>query len=395
MNNRIKNIALLCMDACIIAVLSVIGVAFFWHIIDAVDLFNPLDEYFEDYDYTDRYFAGIIEEDIPPSDDIFIVNIGYLNRGEIAGLINDIQTFKPSVIGVDAVFKEERDFFNDYLLQQALFNADNVVMGCFGIYEKNKAAGIIRSHEKFGEHPLGHLEFISEDISVRVLETFINFNDTVIYSFPVEIVRQFDEEKFFRFIARDNEIEVINYRGGREPFKVFDFEDIYTENGELSMFEDKIVLLAYYREFAGAPCDTIDSHFSPMSRSEYGYADTKGIEVHAHVINMILKGKFINEISELRTYFIAFIVCFLFQLWMISYFKKDLKYFDMTSKPLLFVVIIINMWVTYQIFAHYKLKIDMIPTNLVLFLSGEVFRFYEETTRLLKIKTYITKQKTK
>jgi CHASE2 domain-containing sensor protein len=391
MNSRIKNIALLFIDAFIIAVLSVIGVAFFWHIIDAVDLFNPLDEYFEDYDYTDRYFAKIVDENIPICESIFIVNIGYLSRGEIAQKINIIQSFNPAIIGIDAVLKEERDSINDYLLQQTLLNQDNILLGCFGIYEKNEPSGIIRSHEKFGEHPLGHLEFISEDISVRVFETFIEFNDTVINSFPVEIVRMYDEEKYHRFMLRNKQIEVINYRGGKEPFKVFDFEDINSDNPDLKNFEDKIVLMAYYREYAGAPCDTIDSHFSPVSRSEYGYADTKGIEIHAHVINMILKGDFIEEISEVKNYAIAFIVCFLFQLWMISYFKKGVKYFDMTSKPLLFIVIIINMWIVYQIFAHFKIKIDMIPTNLVLFLSGEVFRFYEETSRLLKIKTYITK----
>lgn len=389
MTNKTRNIVLLGIDAGIIALLSLIGVAFFWTIIDSIDLFNPLDEYFEDYDYADRYFAGIVNDEIPTSEEIFIVNFGYLNRQEIAEQIQILQMFQPAVIGIDAVFAEKRDD-RDTILKNAL-SLENIVVGCFAKFRNNIPIEVIKPNSYFGNLKIGHLEFISEDVSVRVIEKYIIFEDIVINSFPVEIARQYQYDKFLKFAERDKKVEVINYRGGKVPFKVFDYEDIYPENDDLYQIKDKIVLLAYYREFKNAPCDTIDSHFSPVSKSEYGHADTKGIEIHAHVIDMILREDFINEISEVTTYIIAFIVCFVFQLWLIYYFKKDLKYFDITSKPLLFIVIICNMFITYQIFAHYKLKIDMIPTNLVLFLSGEVFRFYEETTRILKIKTYITK----
>ena len=43
-------------DAFIINIFTFLAVLLLWAIIDSVDLFNPLDEFFDNFDYTDLYY---------------------------------------------------------------------------------------------------------------------------------------------------------------------------------------------------------------------------------------------------------------------------------------------------------------------------------------------------
>ncbi len=377
-------------DALRINIFTFLTLIFLWAIIDSIDLFNPFDEFFDNFDYTDLYYSEFMKSDMPTDTNIFIVNIGNLNRKEIAQQINTLQKFNPKVIGIDAVFAERRGM-DDFLLQQALNSGDNIVMGGFGIYEEGKASGIIKSDPFFGDKPIGHLEMEADPKTVRDFDKFIRFNDTIFNAFTVEIASMYDEDMFLQFAQRKNQKEMINYRGGQMPFIIFDYEEINDSNENLKIIEDKIVLMGYVRMFSGAPSDTIDSHFTPLKRSEYGYADTKGIEIHAHILSMILSENYINRLPLWANYLIAFIIAQLFLMWLVYYYVNGSKLFDILSKPIQFVLIVLVLWVTFLIFSEFALKIDMIPTVLALILCIEVLYLYEETLELFKISTYLTK----
>jgi len=377
-------------DAVIINVFTFLTLIFLWAIIDSIDLFNPFDEFFDNFDYTDLYYSELLADEMPTDTNIFIVNIGNLNRKEIAQQINTIQKFNPKVIGIDAVFAERRGM-DDFLLQQSLNSADNIVMGGFGVYENDKATGIIKSDSFFGDLPTGHLEMQSDPKTVREFDKFIRYNDTIVNAFAVEIASKYDEQLFLDFAHRKDQIELINYRGGKMPFIVFDYEEITDSNENLKIIEDKIVLMGYVRMFSGAPADTIDSHFTPLKKSEYGYADTKGIEIHAHILSMILSKRYIDQLPYWANILIAFIISQLFLMWLVYYYVNGAKLFDILSKPIQFVLIVLVLWITFLIFSAFSLKIDMIPSILALILCIEVLYLYEETLELFKINTYLTK----
>lgn len=378
------------LDALRINIFTFIAIAFLWSIIDSIDLFNPFDDFFNNFDYTDLYYSEFMDEDQPTDTNIIIVNIGNLNRSELANQINIIQKFNPKIIGIDAVFAQRKGF-EDYSLQQALNSKDNIVLGGFGEYEGDQALGIIKTDPFFGEHPTGHLELQADPKTVREFDKFIRYNDTIVNAFAVEIIRQYDEELFLKFAKRKVQTEIINYRGGCMPFIVFDYEDICDTNSNLKILENKIVLLGYVKLFKEAPCDTIDSHFTPLKRSKYGHADTKGIEIHAHIISMLMAQNYIDKIPDWANYLIAFIITQLFLTWLVYYYIEGAKLFDILSKPIQFLLIVLVLWITFLIFSNFGIKIDMIPSVLSLILCIEVLYLYEETLELFKITTYLTK----
>lgn len=378
-------------DALRINIFTFLTIIFLWAIIDSIDLFNPFNEFFNNFDYTDLYYSEFMKNEMPTDTNIFIVNIGNLNRKEIAQQIIVLQKFEPKVIGIDAVFAERRGM-DDFFLQQALNSSDNIVMGGFGIYENDKATGIIKSEPFFGDLPVGHLEMQSDPKTVREFDKFIRFNDTIINAFSVEIASKFNDQLFLDFAHRKYQTELINYRGGRMPFIIFDYEEVNDSNPNLEIIRDKIVLMGYVRMFEGAAADTTDSHFTPLKRSAYGYADAKGIEIHAHILSMILTKNYIDKLPTWQNYLIAFILTQIFLMWLVYYYVNGAKLFDILSKPIQFALIVIVLWVTFLIFSNLGIKIDMIPTILALILCIEVLYLYEEALELFKINTYLTKE---
>ncbi|MBN2777124.1 MAG: CHASE2 domain-containing protein [Bacteroidales bacterium] len=377
-------------DALRINILTFITFFFFWAIIDSIDLFNPMDEFIDNFDFTDLYYGEFINDQMPTDTNVFIVNIGDLDRRGIADLIFDLQAYNPAVIGVDAVFAERRGM-DDFYLLQALNSGDNIVLGGFGEMDGDNAVGIQKSDPFFGEKPVGHLEMISDPKTVREFDKFIKFNDTIINAFSLEIISRFNKDAFLEFAKRKNQTELINYRGGKMPFIIFDYEEISDSNSNLSIIEDKIVLMGYVRMYSGAPADTLDSHFTPLQKSDYGYADAKGIEIHAQIISMILAKDYIDKLPNWANFLIAFIILQLFLMWLVYYYVNGAKFFDILSKPIQFILIVLVLWGTFLIFSTWKIKIDMLPTVLALVLCIEVLYLYEETLELFKIDTYLTK----
>lgn len=395
---------LLLLDAGLITVFTAIVVVFMWSIIDSVDLFNPFDDYIDNFDYSDLVYSEMSrKDDIYKTDtNIYIVNIGDLSRGELAQKINIIEKFEPRVIGIDAVFKEPKngniqEIMEDMALKQALNTKQNIVMGAFGIYDEedpDKAVGVICTSEFFGDLPYGHCELQNEPLTCREFDKFIRFtdsitNDTVtINAFSAAIVSMYDNEMFMRFAKRNKkQLESINYRGGSMPFIKIDYEDV-NDSCNLSMLKDKIVLMGYLGMYKGAPMDTIDAFFTPLERCD-GY-DAKGIEIHAHAISMIMNDDCLVTLEPWQNKAIAFIITFFFVLWLVYWYVFGAKFFDILSKPIQFLLIAVVLLISYYVMKEFGIKVDMMPTGIMLIFCIEVLYLYEETLELFKIDSFIT-----
>jgi hypothetical protein len=395
---------LLLLDAGLITVFTAFLVIFMWVIIDSIDLFNPFDDYIDNFDYSDLVYSEMSrKDDIYTTDtNIYIVNIGDLSRGELAQKINIIEKFEPRVIGIDAVFKEPKtgniqEIMEDMALKQALNAKPNIVMGSFGIYDEedpDKAVGVIRTNEFFGDLPYGHCELQNEPLTCREFDKFIRFtdsitNDTVtINAFSAAIVSMYDNEMFLRFAKRNKkQLESVNYRGGSMPFIKIDYEDV-NDSCNLSMLKDKIVLMGYLGMYKGAPMDTIDAFFTPLKRCN-GY-DAKGIEIHAHAISMIMNDDCLVTLEPWQNNAIAFVITFLFVLWLVYWYVFGAKFFDILSKPIQFLLIGVALLISYYVMREFGIKVDMMPCGIMLIFCIEVLYLYEETLELFKIDSFIT-----
>jgi len=450
----------LVIDAALITTFTAVIVIFLWSIVDAVDFFNPIDDYIDNFDYSDIVYSEMShKDDIYKTDtNIYIVNIGHLNRGELAQMINKIQEFEPKVIGIDAVFKDtkcskiaEEDidslktleqeianynnllFFrpdneelqnklddakqkfegilrnnniesyeeikDDIALKEALNAKQNIVMGAFGQYDSinDKAIGIEKTNSYFGDFPVGHLEFSRNNGRIyREFDKFIRYfdknNDTItINSFSAEIVRRYDNDLFLKFAKRNNkQEETINFRGGSMPFIKIDYEDVIDSCNVsmLSKLKGKIVLLGYLGMYKRAPMDSEDAFYTPLQRCE-GF-DAKGIEIHAHIISMIMNDDCLITLEPWQNRLIAFIITFFFVLWLVYWYVFGAKFFDILSKPIQFILVGVVLIISYYMFKKFGIKIDMMPTGIMLIFCIEVLYLYEETLELFKIDSFIT-----
>ena len=394
---------LLLVDAGLITAFTAVIVVFLWSIIDAVDFFNPIDDYIDNFDYSDLVYSEMSrKDDIYTTDtNIYIVNIGNLSRAEIANEINILQKFEPRVIGIDAVFKEPHtgnmdEIMGDIALKQALNAKPNIVMGVMGNYdnEEDVAVGINKTSDFFGEFPIGHLEFSRNGGQIhRNFDKFIRYTDSLgekvtINSFAAEIVRMYNDSLFMKFAKRNKkQEECINFRGGSMPFVKIDYEDI-NDSCDLGMIKDKIVLMGYLGMFKGAPMDSIDAFYTPLQRCE-GY-DAKGIELHAHIISMIMNDDCLVTLENWQNYMIAFILTFFFVLWLVYWYVFGAKFFDILSKPIQFILVGVVLIISYYIMKEFGIKIDMMPTGIMLIFCIEVLYLYEETLELFKIDSFIT-----
>ena len=395
---------LLVLDAGLITIFTALVVVFMWSIIDSIDLFNPFDDYIDNFEYSDLVYSEMSrKDDIYKTDtNIYIVNIGDLSRGELAEKINIIEKFDPKVIGIDAVFREPKtgsiqEIMEDMALKQALNAKPNIIMGSFGIYDEedpDKAVGIIRTNEFFGDLPYGHCELQNEPQTCREFDKFIRFTDSITHdtvtvnAFSAAIVSMYDQDMFLRFAKRNKkQLECINYRGGSMPFIKIDYEDI-NDSCDLRMLKDNIVLMGYLGMYKGAPMDTIDAFFTPLKRCN-GY-DAKGIEIHAHAISMIMNDDCLVTFENWQNNLLAFIITFFFVLWLVYWYVFGAKFFDILSKPIQFILIGVVLLISYYVMKEFGIKVDMMPTGIMLIFCIEVLYLYEETLELFKIDSFIT-----
>ncbi|MBQ1655204.1 MAG: CHASE2 domain-containing protein, partial [Bacteroidales bacterium] len=225
-------------------------------------------------------------------------------------------------------------------------------------------------------------------------DKFIRFTDSIthdtvtINAFSAAIVSMYDNEMFMRFAKRNKkQLESINYRGGSMPFIKIDYEDV-NDSCNLSMLKDKIVLMGYLGMYKGAPMDTIDAFFTPLERCD-GY-DAKGIEIHAHAISMIMNDDCLITLEPWQNKAIAFIITFFFVLWLVYWYVFGAKFFDILSKPIQFLLIGIVLLISYYVMKEFGIKVDMMPTGIMLIFCIEVLYLYEETLELFKIDSFIT-----
>lgn len=440
----------LVIDAALITVFTAVIVIALWKFIDAVDFFNPIDEFIDNFDYSDLVYEEFSKVDgagSEPSMDVFIVNMGHLSRGELAEKINILQKFEPRVIGIDAVFRELKDAPNngetvsnnqpafnfeglnmgqmsmaeiammmqsqqkseDEMLRDALNAKDNIILGVMGQYDGDTVKGLIRSHEYFGNHPVGHLEMTRQGGKVfREYDKFICYYDSVkqkydtISAFTSMIVAMYDYNLLTEYLEKHStkQSEVINYREGTMPFIKIDYEDV-NDSCDLHMIKDKIVLLGYLGECKGALMDEEDAVFTPLQRptpyehdvlgleKSEGY-DAKGIEIHAHIINMILTGNVLVTFENWQNNAIALIITFFFVLWLVYWYVFGAKFFDILSKPIQFVIVGVVLFTSYVLMKNFGIKIDMMPTGIMIIFCIEVLYLYEETLELFKIDSFLT-----
>lgn len=230
--------------------------------------------------YTPNYSVNLTDKVDP---DIVIINIEEGDREFIGQVLLTIDSCKPKLIGIDAVFVGEKDHTKDSILINALNRIDNVILG----YTLDSMGQPLKSHEKFrslvsdeGLAVLNRLGRVSIDITPLTI-----INEKVHELFPLTIIKRW-KPGFMHQIETGKSIP-IKFTRTLDQFVHFNGSELTTKKHYKDL-NNKVVLLGYL-----GPLD-VDKHFTPIRTIiKYGddEPDTYGVVILANQIQTILNYK--------------------------------------------------------------------------------------------------------
>jgi len=304
------------------------GLSSFLGIFDAIDVVG---EALEDVEFTDVVYSNLREA--PPADEnIVLVNISKLPRSAIAKQIEIIAQYNPKVIGLDTMFPYARGPEQDSALANALLKVDNLVMASkliklneeTGTFDSMRmSAPKFRSNADFAFANLITGEGIEqEDVKTcRSIPPILPYKDTTQMAFAVRLAHYYAPEKVQILLERDNETEIINYKGNSlgslsnfaTTFFALDWYDVLDENFVPEMIEGKIVIFGFLGEQFGDRYNVEDKYYTPLNQNYAGRGepDMYGAVIHANIISMIMDEDYVYKINETTQFIIAFILCYI------------------------------------------------------------------------------------
>lgn len=389
-----------------------------------LNAFDPISQALREFELTDWVFSKLRPEPTP-DERIVIVNIAPTRRA-IAEQIRIINQHNPRVIGIDGFFNCEGgltdtlncpqllDTLGNLLLSNAMQEAKNVVLvsrllqtdslahsGTIDVYDSIEYSDSMfrfNAYNAFANLVTGAT--YQEDVKIcKTIIPKINVNGREEIAFSAKIAMLYDSTKALKFLQRNKEEEIINFRGNAEipdvkistqrekmestaEFHVLcyalDWRQLF--NGEYlpAMFEDKIVILGFLGDYLGDP-SWEDKFFTPLNSKVAGRAnpDMFGVVVHANIVAMILNEDFVNEIPEWLQYLIAFIICFA-NVYLLNWVDKKFPiWFDGLQVIIQIVEIIIVSIIIVFVFAWFNFKLDLTLTIAAMALIGPCFDIYK------------------
>jgi CHASE2 domain-containing sensor protein len=390
--------------------------------------FDGMSQAFKEFELTDIVFSEI-RKDPNVEERIVVVNLGNLDRRSVAQQVNIIRQLNPRVIGIDSYFNCEgnlRDSINcpqlldtlgNLLLANELEQAGNVVL-VSKLLQKAKTSlddtlidfydsleysdSIFNKNVKYGfanlvtDPPAVHQD------DVKQCRSFIpkyNVGDDIHYAFAVQLCMAYDSVKTKKFLERQKEEEIINYRGNIEiqdirlnsirqketsttnyPLMFFALDVDQLLNGDYvdGFFEDKIVIIgflgSYFGEFTWS-----DKYFTPLNRKPAGRAnpDMFGVVVHANIVAMILNEDYVDELAEWQKYLIAILICFLTVALFITIDNKLPFWFDALSVLIqVALLLLVSVFMVFS-FAWFDFKLDLGLTMAASALVGPAYDIFK------------------
>lgn len=367
------------------------------------DIFDPVGEALSDVKLTDVVYSQL-REPLPVQEDIVLVNIGLLPRAGIAELTNIINKYNPKVIGVDTFFRVPKDSIGDAMLEEAFskveqlvlvnkllynpesdgFDSLDVTLPRFTQYAEVAFANLIAPGAKEQDDLKNTREFaVQEEAAGQTYEAF-----------AVKLAEKYAPEKAEKFIARDNEVEVINYRGNvmdygatryGTTFFALDFTDVFMENFDSSVIEDKIVIMCFMGSQLGDRLSTEDKYYTPINARYAGRSDADmfGGVIHANIVAMILNEDYVDRMSENQGFVISILILYITVVLFTLIYKTIPTWYDGTTKLIQVIVILFFMYLTIQVFDSFNYELDLTIAIVAVALSGDALEVYFGVVRNL------------
>jgi CHASE2 domain-containing sensor protein len=366
------NLHVLIANVALFSVLALLGM-----IALNLSFLNPISQALGDFNLSDLLYSKLGTRANLIDTNIILVNIGHLNRSQIARQLEVIKEQDPKVVGFDGFFIQKRDPEMDSILREALQKPPGVVMACF-LAGRNEESGIFDSLETSNPYFTGPAKaFVNlggTDPLTSTVRTFspseIFHNDTL-YALGVELVRRYCPEAAEKLFSRDNTREIINYKSNRNGFIAYDVDALFDTIQDFSVMKNKIVLMGYMGESFASPTDMEDIYYTPMNPEIAGRSrpDMYGVVIHANIASMILSSDYINKMPLWLTILISFVICYYFIL-LVSWVNARYNFFyKMHFNTFLFVFNILAIYLIFILYhyAHFSIHTGYLLAPVLLY----------------------------
>lgn len=369
------------------------------------ETFDPIGKALSDMEMTDIVFSQVRAE--PELDtNIVLVNISQLPRAGIAQQLEVINQLEPKVVAFDFDFLDlnAEDPLGDTILAETIAKTKNLVMMCKllqtdSLAEANPGLDMYDSMSfshpylsqgvKFGFANLEtDAEFQEDFKACRSFPPLRVVNDSAYNAFAVEIAKQFNPEKAEKFLARQKDWEIINYRGnlidffGRTNYPTSYFgldwdQALDTASFTKDLIKDKIVIFAYLGDnFFDTSWD--DKFFTPLNKNFAGKTnpDMYGGVIHANIVSMILKEDYVNTWGETTGAIIGFLVCFLNVILFSWIYRRLPRWYDGLTKVLQIIELMILVAFMVYAFHLFNFKLNLTIAMAGIALAGDGLEVY-------------------
>ncbi|WP_109830214.1 CHASE2 domain-containing protein [Reichenbachiella versicolor] len=364
------------------------------------DIFDPFGDALKDMETTDIVFGQGLRPDQVAEENIVLVNIGDLPRRGIADLVNAINSHNPKVIGMDMIFPyPKEDTLGDLYLANALSQVENLVMysKLLNVDDDDTFDSLeVSDQSLFGYGETAFTNFITgaaDQDDPKVCRSFApseQVGDEIELAFSVKLASYFAPEKTEKFLARDNDIEFINYKGNifdlsadaasRAPITYFALDWYQVLDGEFvpELIEDKIIIFCYMGSQLGDRKALDDKYFTPLNFRYAGksHADMFGGVIHANCVSMILSEEYIDEMGTGISYIWALILLYMNIILFVYIYKVMPKWYDGLTKVIQLIEAFALFTLVIVVFNQMNYKLDMTAAIVAVLIAGDALEIY-------------------
>jgi CHASE2 domain-containing sensor protein len=364
------------------------------------DLLRSFKEALSDFNITDSVYSTmkVDKAELHSSDDnIVIVDIDGISKQGVAKLIDLISKKNPRVIGIDRVFEKGEKRIHDFFLTNSIESAGNVVLSSEMHFDDeddllcdsiSTSDSLFLSYSDVGYINLG----IGQDKKTSTIRDYFPrykaMGDTL-NSFAYAVAKKYDENSIRALSQRNNEKEIIFYRGNLSKFHFEDGIHIMNDEVFIDYFKDKIVLLGDVGRFRGYKL-VEDLYFTPLNERYSGrtFPDMNRIEIQANIISRLIERKFVDEMPMWLSVFISVILCYINILVFSIISIKNKKWFEISSMLVFLaeslVIIGLTIWAYSTLNYQLRLNVALIAIAISVF----AYQFYNESVKPFAILIY-------
>lgn len=348
-------------------------------------ILDPLGKAISDFDIYDLVFSRLRNEQQADTN-IVIVNVGNLDRAGIARQIDTVNKYSPKVIALDIFFWKEKDPGPDSVLSKAISRCRNLVMvSMLDRYNEDKDSydTLSTSMSKFtGNAVTGFANFPEDDKggyrTIRSFQPVAFYKHKKEVAFPVKVVEAIDRKKYENFLKRNNEKEIINFRGNFNKFYYLDTYTLLEGGADLHILKDKIVLMGYMGENLTTKV-LEDIFFTPLNERYAGrsFPDMYGVVINANIVSMLMNENFIGRMPYYLSLILAVVSCFFCALGLFTIKSKYKDWFGAAFKLFMLLVTILDLDIGVNIFNYFNYKINLTLLLAALVLTPTCLDLYQ------------------